>query len=111
MQKTLKTVDDSKTPTFVLHRIPYVYIQSPDGDRGYNKTEDPVFVMQHGLPVDLMYYYEHQVSSFLSILLILYFFFLLWADSLNFSTSSPKKIINLVAQGTPEKGLSGSAVR
>ena len=43
-------------------RVPYGYI-SAEGDRGYNKTEDPVYVLQHGLPVDLMYYYEHQLKE------------------------------------------------
>ena len=44
-------------------RLSYVFVQSSEGGKGYHKTEDPKYVMENAIPVDLMYYYEHQLKE------------------------------------------------
>jgi DNA polymerase delta subunit 1 len=37
-------------------RVPYVIISGPKGMALYEKSEDPVFVMENNIPIDTEYY-------------------------------------------------------
>ena len=45
-------------------RIPFVYIDTGNPkDTSAQKTEDPVFVQENNIPIDSLYYFDHQIAS------------------------------------------------
>jgi DNA polymerase delta subunit 1 len=45
-------------------RVPFVYIDIGDPKAlSWKKTEDPEYVIQHGIPIDSLYYLEHQLRN------------------------------------------------
>ena len=46
-------------------RVPYVFIEDLDNPACLQaeKAEDPEYAREHGLPLDLLYYLEHQLAS------------------------------------------------
>lgn len=44
-------------------RVPYVIIQGKSTDKNYDKSEDPVYVLEKNLPIDTNYYLENQLSK------------------------------------------------
>lgn len=44
-------------------RVPYVIIKGKEGDKNYDKSEDPVHVLENNLPIDTKYYLENQLSK------------------------------------------------
>jgi len=45
-------------------RVPFVYIDIGDPKAlSWKKTEDPVYVIEHGIPIDSLYYLEHQLKN------------------------------------------------
>ncbi|KAJ5068595.1 DNA polymerase delta catalytic subunit [Anaeramoeba ignava] len=44
-------------------RIPYVIIKAIRGTRGYERAEDPIYVLENGIPIDEQYYLESQLSK------------------------------------------------
>jgi DNA polymerase delta subunit 1 len=45
-------------------RIPFVYINTGNPlDTSAKKTEDPGYVEENGVPIDYLYYYEHQLLA------------------------------------------------
>jgi len=44
-------------------RVPFVIIAGAKGQATYEKAEDPVFVLDHNLPIDTRYYLENQISK------------------------------------------------
>lgn len=46
-------------------RVPYVFVEDLDNPDGLQaeRAEDPAHAAEHGLPLDLLYYLEHQVAS------------------------------------------------
>jgi DNA polymerase delta subunit 1 len=43
-------------------RVPYIMIEAAKGARGYEKAEDPIYVLEKGIPIDNTYYLEHQLQ-------------------------------------------------
>jgi DNA polymerase delta subunit 1 len=43
-------------------RVPYLFVTYP-GTRQFEKVEDPDFVIKNGIPIDYIYYFEHQFRS------------------------------------------------
>jgi len=43
-------------------RVAYVIIKGPKGARLYEKSEDPIYVLQHNIAIDAQYYLDHQLS-------------------------------------------------
>jgi len=43
-------------------RVPYLFVTYP-GTRQFEKVEDPDFVVKNGIPIDYIYYFEHQFKS------------------------------------------------
>ncbi|CAF0747806.1 unnamed protein product [Brachionus calyciflorus] len=44
-------------------RVPFVIVAGSKGQATYEKAEDPVFVLDHNLPIDTQYYLENQISK------------------------------------------------
>lgn len=44
-------------------RVAYVIIQAAKGSPAYEKSEDPVYVLEHNLPIDTEYYLSNQLSN------------------------------------------------
>lgn len=42
-------------------RVPYVMVKGDKRARGYEKSEDPLYAMQHGLPIDDEWYLQNQL--------------------------------------------------
>ena len=47
-----------------VDRVPFVYVDIGDPKAlSSKKTEDPQYVIQHNIPIDVLYYLEHQLRS------------------------------------------------
>lgn len=44
-------------------RVAYVIIKGTKDARAYEKSEDPLYVLQHNVPIDTKYYLENQLSK------------------------------------------------
>ncbi|KAF1744026.1 hypothetical protein MXB_3755 [Myxobolus squamalis] len=44
-------------------RVPYVYIMGSKKDRAYERAEDPIYVLDHNIPLDTSYYLENQLAK------------------------------------------------
>lgn len=44
-------------------RIAYVMIQQGKGSKGFEKSEDPLFALENGLPIDTQYYLDNQLKQ------------------------------------------------
>eukprot|EP00698_Gefionella_okellyi_P019960 TRINITY_DN6205_c0_g1_i1.p1 TRINITY_DN6205_c0_g1~~TRINITY_DN6205_c0_g1_i1.p1 ORF type:complete len:1093 (-),score=275.65 TRINITY_DN6205_c0_g1_i1:45-3323(-) len=54
---------DAGSAPAVGDRVPYVMIQKGKGAKGYEKAEDPIYVLEHNLPLDTQYYLEQQLQQ------------------------------------------------
>lgn len=57
----MKERDEASAPT-VGDRVAYVMIKGLKGSKGYEKSEDPLYVLQNNLPIDYMWYLENQIK-------------------------------------------------
>lgn len=44
-------------------RVPYVIIDATRGTPAYERSEDPIYVLENNIPIDTNYYLEHQLSG------------------------------------------------
>eukprot|EP00928_Gymnodinium_smaydae_P053270 TRINITY_DN37302_c0_g1_i1.p1 TRINITY_DN37302_c0_g1~~TRINITY_DN37302_c0_g1_i1.p1 ORF type:complete len:1054 (-),score=284.41 TRINITY_DN37302_c0_g1_i1:242-3403(-) len=44
-------------------RVPYVIVSGAKGAKAYEKSEDPLYALEHGLSIDAQYYIEHQLQQ------------------------------------------------
>ena len=44
-------------------RVPYVIIKAAKGAKAYEKAEDPIFALEHNLPIDFQHYVDHHLSQ------------------------------------------------
>jgi len=44
-------------------RVAYVMVKGASGSRGYENSEDPIFVLENNLPIDTKYYLDNQLSK------------------------------------------------
>lgn len=58
----MKKRDPGSAPQ-VGDRVPYVIIQAAKGAPAYEKSEDPVYVLENNLPIDTEYYLTNQLSN------------------------------------------------
>jgi DNA polymerase delta subunit 1 len=58
----MKKRDMLNTP-MAGERISYVMIKGSKGQKAYEKSEDPLWVMEHNLPVDFEHYVNHQLKA------------------------------------------------
>lgn len=54
--------DPSSAPV-VGDRVPYVIVQKGKGARAFEKSEDPLYVLENDLPLDTQYYLENQLKK------------------------------------------------
>lgn len=57
---------DENTAPVLGDRVPYVIVRRGKGLAAYEKSEDPVYVLENNLPIDTEYYIEQQLSKPLS---------------------------------------------
>ncbi|CAM9213746.1 unnamed protein product [Choristocarpus tenellus] len=58
----MKKRDPGNAPN-VGDRVPYVIIQAAKGSPAYERSEDPVYVLENNLPIDTEYYLTNQLSK------------------------------------------------
>lgn len=44
-------------------RVAYVIVKGSKGAAAYEKSEDPIYVLEHNIPIDTKYYLENQLSK------------------------------------------------
>lgn len=54
---------DPATAPNVGDRVPYVIIKAVKGAKAYEKSEDPIYVLENNIPIDPNYYLENQLSK------------------------------------------------
>lgn len=54
---------DAATAPNVGDRVPYVIIKAAKGAKAYERSEDPIYVLQNNIPIDPNYYLENQISK------------------------------------------------
>ncbi|WCJ37598.1 DNA polymerase delta catalytic subunit [Euphorbia peplus] len=54
---------DPATAPNVGDRVPYVIIKAAKGAKAYEKSEDPIYVLENSIPIDPQYYLENQISK------------------------------------------------
>ncbi|RXH93939.1 hypothetical protein DVH24_016006 [Malus domestica] len=56
------TKRDAATAPNVGDRVPYVIIKAAKGAKAYEKSEDPIYVLENNIPIDPQYYLENKIS-------------------------------------------------
>jgi len=54
--------DEASAPS-AGDRVAFVLIKSTKGAWGYEKSEDPLYVLDNDLPIDFNHYLEHQLKQ------------------------------------------------
>ncbi|GAB2287233.1 DNA polymerase delta catalytic subunit [Dionaea muscipula] len=54
---------DAATAPNVGDRVPYVIVKAAKGAKAYEKSEDPIYVLENNIPIDPQYYLENQISK------------------------------------------------
>eukprot|EP00658_Telonema_sp_P-2_P059811 TRINITY_DN48917_c0_g1_i1.p1 TRINITY_DN48917_c0_g1~~TRINITY_DN48917_c0_g1_i1.p1 ORF type:complete len:808 (-),score=162.02 TRINITY_DN48917_c0_g1_i1:121-2544(-) len=62
LMNRMRERDAGSAPT-MGDRVPYVMIQAAKGAKGYEKAEDPIWVLDHNIPLDAQWYLEHQIAQ------------------------------------------------
>lgn len=44
-------------------RVAYVIVKGASGSKNYEKSEDPLYVLEHNLPIDTKYYLDNQLAK------------------------------------------------
>ena len=58
----MKKRDKGNAPN-IGDRIQYVIIKGEKGSKNYENSEDPTYVLEHDLPLDINYYLENQIKK------------------------------------------------
>lgn len=53
--------DPASAPT-IGDRVAYVIIKAAKGAKAYERSEDPIYVLDNNIPIDAQYYLEHQLT-------------------------------------------------
>lgn len=62
LAERMKKRDPGSAPT-LGDRVAYVIITGAAGAKNYDKSEDPLFVLENSLPIDVNYYLDNQLSN------------------------------------------------
>ncbi|GER39914.1 DNA polymerase delta catalytic subunit [Striga asiatica] len=54
---------DAATAPNVGDRVPYVIVKAAKGAKAYERSEDPIYVLENNIPIDPNYYLENQISK------------------------------------------------
>lgn len=60
--KRMRQRDPASAPT-IGDRVAYVLIKAVKGARAYERSEDPIYVLENNIPLDTQYYLDHQLSN------------------------------------------------
>lgn len=44
-------------------RVAYVIVKGAGGAKNYEKSEDPIYVLEHSVPIDTKYYLDNQLAK------------------------------------------------
>ncbi|KAK3038566.1 hypothetical protein RJ639_028017 [Escallonia herrerae] len=58
-----KNQRDAATAPNVGDRVPYVIVKAAKGAKAYERSEDPIYVLENNIPIDPQYYLENQISK------------------------------------------------
>ena len=56
-------VRDPATAPAVGDRVAYVIVRGAKGAKAWEKAEDPIFALEHGLPIDAQHYLDHHLAQ------------------------------------------------
>ena len=62
LAEKMKRRDKGNAPN-IGDRIQYVIIKGEKGSKNYENSEDPAYVLEHDLPLDIHYYLENQIKK------------------------------------------------
>jgi DNA polymerase delta subunit 1 len=62
LAERMRKRDPGSAPA-VGDRVPYVIIEAAKGAPAYEKSEDPIYVLEHNLPIDTKYYLDNQLQG------------------------------------------------
>ncbi|PNW88124.1 hypothetical protein CHLRE_01g015250v5 [Chlamydomonas reinhardtii] len=62
LAKKMRKRDPATAPA-VGDRVPYVIIKAAKGAKAWEKAEDPIYALEHSLPIDVQHYLEHHLSQ------------------------------------------------
>ncbi|KAK9459194.1 DNA polymerase family B-domain-containing protein [Lipomyces oligophaga] len=62
LAERMRKRDAGSAPT-LGDRVAYVIIKGAKNDRNYDRSEDPLFVLENNLPIDTKYYLENQLAN------------------------------------------------
>lgn len=62
LAERMRKRDAGSAPT-LGDRVAYVIIKGTVGGKNYEKSEDPIYVLENNLPIDTKYYLENQLSN------------------------------------------------
>ncbi|CAL8467309.1 g6846 [Coccomyxa elongata] len=62
LAKKMRKRDPATAPT-VGDRVAYVHIKAAKGVKAYDKAEDPIYALEHNLPIDFQHYLDHHLEQ------------------------------------------------
>jgi DNA polymerase delta subunit 1 len=62
LAERMKKRDAGSAPT-LGDRVAYVIVKGAGGSKNYEKSEDPMFVLEHNVPIDTKYYLDNQLAN------------------------------------------------
>lgn len=65
LAERMRKRDAGSAPT-LGDRVAYVIVKGAGGAKNYEKSEDPLYVLEHNLPIDTKYYLDNQLAKPLS---------------------------------------------
>jgi DNA polymerase delta subunit 1 len=54
---------DPNTAPVLGDRVPYVIVKGVKGAKAFEKAEDPTYVLEHSIPIDVQHYLDHHLSQ------------------------------------------------
>ncbi|VVA97109.1 unnamed protein product [Arabis nemorensis] len=54
---------NAATAPSVGDRVPYVIVKAAKGAKAYERSEDPIYVLENNIPIDTNYYLENQIKK------------------------------------------------
>eukprot|EP01062_Namystynia_karyoxenos_P069723 TRINITY_DN65187_c0_g1_i1.p1 TRINITY_DN65187_c0_g1~~TRINITY_DN65187_c0_g1_i1.p1 ORF type:complete len:1051 (+),score=390.01 TRINITY_DN65187_c0_g1_i1:107-3259(+) len=62
LAEKMRKRDEASAPS-IGDRVPYVIVKGHSGARAFEKSEDPLYVLEHNVPIDCAHYLEHQLKQ------------------------------------------------
>lgn len=62
LAERMRKRDAGSAPT-LGDRVAYVMVKGASGSKGFENSEDPIYVLEHNIPVDTKYYLDQQLAK------------------------------------------------